>query len=159
MIRGHRQILMAHIATMRMLATLVDMAASGFGGANGSMSRIRILLAEVPRMLKEVIRATIAAEPDMTIVDDTSYCDEEFSAYTQRRRIDVVIFVVGNAKFADDKIVLMLRSNPRLSLLSVDSKRDQGTLHHLVPARDAIGRLAQSSLTAAIRAGAALRLN
>ena len=76
-------------------------------------------------MLSEVIRATIAAEPDMTIVDDTIGCDEELGHYTQRRRIDVVIFIVGNAKFTDDKILLMLRSNPRLSLLSMDGKRDQ----------------------------------
>jgi hypothetical protein len=123
------------------------------------VSRIRILFFGVPRMLNEIIRATITAEPDMTIVEDAMHCGDEIGAYTRRRRIDVVIFVAGNENFADDKIVQMLRSNPRLSLLSMDGKRDQGTLHHLVPAHNAIGRLAQPSLIAAIRAGAALRLN
>ena len=141
-----------------MLATLQTWQCR-IGGANGSVSRIRILLAGVPRMLNEIIRATIATEPDMTIVEDAAHCDEELGAYTRRRRIDVVIFVVGNENFADDRVVRMLRINPRLSLLSMDGRLDQGTLHHLVPAHDAIGRLAQPSLTAAIRAGAALRLN
>lgn len=110
-------------------------------------------------MLNEIIRATIAAEPDMTIVEDTTHGDEELGIYTRRRRIDVVVFHVGNEKFTDEKIVQMLRINPRLSLLSMDGQLDQGTLHHLAPTHDAIGRLTRCSLTAAIRAGAALRLN
>jgi hypothetical protein len=110
-------------------------------------------------MLNEIIRATVSAEPDMTIVEDPARDDEELGTYTRRRRIDVVIFVAGDKNFADDKIVQMLRINPRLRLLSMDGKCDRGTLHHLVPAHDAIGRLAQSTLTAALRTGAALRLN
>jgi hypothetical protein len=109
-------------------------------------------------MLNEIIRATIAAEPDMTIVEDATRRNEDLGAFTRRRRIDVVIFAAGDEKFANDKIVQILRTNPRLSLLSMDGQRDQGTLHHLVPAHDTIGGLAQFSLTAAIRAGAALRL-
>jgi hypothetical protein len=149
---------MAHSATARLLATLWTLKRR-IGGANGSVSRIRILLAGVPEMLNEVIRATIATEPDMTIVEHPIRCADDIGTYTRRHRIEVVIFVAGNEIFADDKIVQILRTNPRLSLLSIDGKRDHGTLHRLVPAHDSIGRLAQSSLTAAIRAGAALRLN
>jgi hypothetical protein len=121
------------------------------------VSRIRILLVEVAGMLNEIIRATLASEPDMTIVDGSGRGDDDIGAYTRRRQIDVVIYPEGNAHFADDKLVAMLKANPRLALLAIDGPRDEGTLHHLVPAHDAIGRLAYSSLTAAIRAGAALR--
>ena len=121
------------------------------------MSRIRILLVGVAGMLDEIIRATISAEPDMAIVEHATRPDDDIGAYTRRQRIDVVIFTSGDKDFSDDKIDHMLRANPRLALLSINGQRDQGTLHHLVPARDAIGRLAQSSLTAAIRVGAALR--
>jgi hypothetical protein len=93
----------------------------------------------------------------MTIVDDVGCGDDEIGAYTRRRRIDVIIYPAGHARFADDKVARILEANPRLALLSIDGLRDQGTLHHLVPAHDAIGRLAHASLTAAIRAGAALR--
>jgi len=109
-------------------------------------------------MLTEIIRAAIAAEPDMAIVEGGADRIVELGAYTRRRRIDVVIFVSGDEAFADDRIIGLLRTNPRLSLLAMDGRRDQGTLHHLVPAHDAIGRLAHASLTSAIRAGAALRL-
>jgi hypothetical protein len=108
-------------------------------------------------MLDEIIRATISTEPDMAIVEQATRPDGNIGAYSRRQRIDVVIFTAGDKDFSNDKIDHMLCANPRLALLSIDGQRDQGTLHHLVPAHDAIGRLAQSSLTDAIRAGAALR--
>jgi hypothetical protein len=109
-------------------------------------------------MLTEIIRSVIANEPDITIVEGEVDRTVELGAYTRRRRIDVVIFVSGDENFADDKIFSLLRANPRLGLLAMDGRHDQGKLHHLVPAHDAIGRLAHASLTSAIRAGAALRL-
>lgn len=108
-------------------------------------------------MLTEIIRSAIASEPDMAIVEGDDRT-AELGTYTRRRRIDVVIFISGDEHFADDRITALLRTNPRLSLLAMDGGRDQGTLHHLVPAHHDIGRLAQPSLAAAIRAGAALRL-
>jgi len=111
-------------------------------------------------MLNEVIRATISVEPDMAFVASSSSSDNtELGAYTRRRHIDVVIFVAGDENFADDKILSVLRINPRLRLIAIGGKRDQGTLHHLVASRDEIGRLAQSNLTAAIRTGATWRLD
>jgi len=121
------------------------------------VSRIRILLVGVAGMLDEIIRAAISAEPDMAIVEQAIRPGDEIGAHARRQRIDVVIFTAGDKDFSDGKIDHMLRANPRLALLSIDGQRDQGTLHHLVPARGAIGRLAQSSLTGAIRAGAALK--
>jgi hypothetical protein len=108
-------------------------------------------------MLNDIVRATILSEPDMTIVDGVGRSDDDIGAFTLRRRIDVVIYPAGSAHFADDKLAGMLKANPRLALLSIDGPRDEGTLHHLVPTRDPIGRLAHSSLTAAIRAGVTLR--
>jgi hypothetical protein len=108
-------------------------------------------------MLNDIVHATISSEPDMTIVDGAGRGDDDIGAYTRRRHIDVVIYRAGNADFADDKLAGMLKANPRLALLAIDGPRDDGTLHHLVPAREAIGRLTHSTLTAAIRAGTALR--
>jgi hypothetical protein len=109
-------------------------------------------------MLDEIIQAAIATEPDMTIVEQRDGMTGKLGAYTRRRRIDVIIFTAGDEDFADHKIMGLLHANPRLSLLAMDGPGDQGTLHHLVPTKDDIGRLAQTSLTAAIRAGAQLRL-
>jgi hypothetical protein len=121
------------------------------------VSQIRILLVGVAGMLDEIIRATISAESDMAIVEQAIRPEDDIGAYTRRQRIDVVIFTADDRDFSEDKVDHMLRANPRLALLSIDGQRDQGTLHRLVPTRDAIGRLAKSSLIDAIRAGAALR--
>ena len=93
----------------------------------------------------------------MTIVGAAVPGGDDLGEYTRQHRIDVVLYVAGAEEFDDDRIVGMLRANPRLSLLSIDGRRDQGVLHHLVPAHEEIGPLAQSTLTAAIRAGAARR--
>jgi hypothetical protein len=122
--------------------------------STGGVSRIRILLIGVSGMLNEIVSAAIALEPDMTIVDSLLRRDEGLGAFTRQRRIDVVIYPAADGCFDDDTILGLLKANPRLSLLALDGERDAGTLHRLAPAQDAIGRLAQSSLAAAIRAGA-----
>ncbi len=127
------------------------------GGATGHVSRIRILLVGVTGMLNEIIHGALSPEPDIAIVDDVIHREEELGAYTRRRRIDVIIFAAGDDSFTDDEIFRLLQANPRLSLLSISGIRDEGTLHHLVLAHDSIGRLAQSSLTDAIRVSAARR--
>jgi hypothetical protein len=108
-------------------------------------------------MLNEIVRAAVSSEPDMTIVDSVVGADEDLGAFTRRRMIDVVIYPAVEHAFEASAILELLHGNPRLSLLAIDGRRDAATLHHLVPAQDAIGPLAQASLAAAIRAGAALR--
>jgi hypothetical protein len=108
-------------------------------------------------MLSEIVHAAVSSQPDMTIVDALQRYNGDLGALTRKRRIDVVIYPAADVDFGADKILRLLQANPRVSLLAIDGQRDAGTLHHLAPAHDAIGRLAQTSLTAAIRAGAALR--
>jgi hypothetical protein len=105
-------------------------------------------------MLNEIVRAAIASEPDMTIVDSLVRGGEGLGAFTRRRRIDVVVYPAADSSFDAETILGLLKTNPRLSLLALDGERDGGTLHRLAPAHDAIGPLAQSSLAEAIRAGA-----
>ena len=105
-------------------------------------------------MLNEIVRAAVASEPDMTIVDSPLRGEGGLGAFTRQHRIDVVIYPGADSSFDGDTILGLLKANPRLSLLALDGERDGGTLHRLAPAHDAIGPLAQSSLTAAIRAGA-----
>jgi len=121
------------------------------------VSRIRILLIGVSGMLNEIVCAAIASEPDMRVVDLLLRGDENLGAFTRQHRIDVVLYPAADSRFDNDTILGQLKVNPRLSLLALDGEHDGGTLHRLAPAHDAIGRLAHSNLTAAIRAGAASR--
>jgi hypothetical protein len=133
---------------------MVSPPASRNWRSTGGVSRIRILLIGVSGMLNEIVSAAIASEPDMTVVDSLARPDESLGAFTRQRHIDVVIYPAPDGGFDDDTILRLLKANPRLSLLALNGERDAGTLHRLAPAHDAVGRLAQSSLAAAIRAGA-----
>jgi len=108
-------------------------------------------------MLSDMIIEAIASEPDMMIVTGNDSETNEIDAFLHNRRIDVIIFGAGNSRFLDTEIARLLHENPRLGLLAIDGAADRGTLHHLVPVRDEIGRLDQSSVVGGIRAGASLR--
>jgi hypothetical protein len=123
---------------------------------DAAVVKIRILLVGMPRMLNAIIRNAIAAEADMTIVEHIA-ADTDLGSFTRRRRIDVVLFSAGDCVFTDASIDRLLRANPRLGLLAVHGVQDRGVLHHLVPACKEVCPLSRSSLTEAIRAGAALR--
>lgn len=108
-------------------------------------------------MLSDIIAHAIAEEPDMAIAESALEADESLAAYTRRKKIDVIIFSSAAGLFDAARIEDLLHANPRLGLLEVSGRRDGGVLHHLLPAHEEIGALAQQSLAAAIRAGAALR--
>jgi hypothetical protein len=108
-------------------------------------------------MLSDIVAQAIVPESDMAIVARTDGETDSLQVLLRRRRIDVIIFGAGDANFSDTAITRLLHTNPRLGLLEIDGAAGEGTLHHLVPARDRIGRLAQSSVAGAIRAGAAFR--
>jgi len=107
-------------------------------------------------MLNAIIRNAIAAENDMTVIE---HIDPGADLWTlaRRRRIDVVMFGVFDRALADASIERLLHTNPRLGVLVIDGPHDCSVLHHLVRTCNNFAPLARSTLTAAIRAGAALR--
>jgi hypothetical protein len=110
-------------------------------------------------MMDEILRSTIAAESDIAIVSNHPGELEEggdrLGAYTRRRRIDVVVLSTpGDDAAVQDRIVSLLRANARLGVVAIDGASDTGTLHRLVPTRDAIEPLTAGTIADAIRAGA-----
>jgi hypothetical protein len=108
-------------------------------------------------MLCEIIEHAIASETDMAIVEGAAVEADDLGSYSRANRIDVIIFPAGSGYLTDARVGELLYTNPRLGLLSMDTAGDRAELHHLVPAHDDFGRLSQTSLTKAIRAGASLR--
>jgi hypothetical protein len=109
-------------------------------------------------MLREIIEQAIASEPDLAVVEEAVVTADSLGTYARTKRIDLIIFPSGTEEFAEHQVVRLLRANPRLGLLEIDGTADRGDLHHLIPTREHIGPLTRSSLVAAIRAGATLRL-
>jgi hypothetical protein len=107
-------------------------------------------------MLNTIIRNAFAAENDMTVIEHIDP-RADLGTLTRRRRIDVVLFSVGDHALTDANIERLLHTNPRLGVLVMDGPHDCGVLHHLVRTCNNFAPLARSTLAAAIRAGAALR--
>jgi hypothetical protein len=103
-------------------------------------------------MLKEIIGAAIAPEPEIRIVPGAPGM-ARLGNYTRRRKIDAVIFTAENPHFQDEKIAGVLRMNPHLRLLAVDGRENRIIVHFLAPARTVFSSLEASTLTAALRAG------
>src|SRR5947209_20456352 len=118
------------------------------------VAKIRVLLVGMPSILNEIVRDAIAAESDMTVVEQTE-ARPDLGPRTRRRRVDVVLFSLTAHAPGIAGIERLLHANPRLGVLMVDGSRDSGVLHHLVRACTEFAPLARSTLAVAIRTGAA----
>jgi DNA-binding NarL/FixJ family response regulator len=110
----------------------------------------------MPKILNAIVRDAITAESDMTVVEQSDARDE-LGVLTRRRRIDVVLFGLNARAPVVADIERLLYANPRLGVLMLDGSHDRGVVHRLVRACNEFVPLAQSTLAAAIRTGAALR--
>jgi DNA-binding NarL/FixJ family response regulator len=120
------------------------------------VGKIRVLVVGMPTILNAIVRDAITAESDMTVVEQSD-TRNELGVLTRRRRIDVVLFSLSARAPAVADIERLLHANPRLGVLMLDGSHDRGVVHRLVRACNEFVPLAQSTLAAAIRTGAALR--
>jgi DNA-binding NarL/FixJ family response regulator len=121
-----------------------------------AVGKIRVLVVGMPTILNAIVRDAITAETDMTVVEQSDTRDE-LGVLTRRRKIDVVLFSLSARAPAVADIERLLHANPRLGVLMLDGSNDRGVVHRLVRACNEFVPLAQSTLAAAIRTGAALR--
>ena len=120
------------------------------------MGKIRVLVVGLPTILNAIVRDAITAEGDMAVVEQSDI-REDLGMLTRRRRIDVVLLGLSARTPVVADIERLLHANPRLGVLMLDGSHDRGVVHRLVRACNEFVPLAQSTLAAAIRTGAALR--
>jgi chemotaxis response regulator CheB len=112
--------------------------------------RTRILLIDMPRMLREVIGATIAEQPDLELVDEID--DHSFTlGGLERARADVVI--VGADVLEPSAVAAALRSRPDARVLRVSEDGRETSLWELRPHEQRLGAVSPERLLDAIRAG------
>jgi DNA-binding NarL/FixJ family response regulator len=108
--------------------------------------RRRILLVDMPQLLREIIRSVVVAEADLELVaevDDAGSLEEALP----RHAPDVVI---GHSTRRD--IERLLGDRPRLKVLQVDDTGRSAILYELRPQRTALGEISPACLLRAIRA-------
>jgi len=120
------------------------------------VGKIRVLVVGLPTILNAIVRDAITAEGDMAVVEQSDI-REDLGMLTRRRRIDVVLLGLSARTPVVADIERLLHANPRLGVLMLDGSHDRGVVHRLVRACNEFVPLAQSTLAAAIRTGAALR--
>jgi len=100
----------------------------------------RILVADLPRLQRELVSELLTGRADVETVDATALCDEP------DRRPDVVILGEDDPAMAR----ALLEAWPRLVVLTVSDRELVAWRYGLVPHRECLGELSPVVLAAAI---------
>jgi DNA-binding NarL/FixJ family response regulator len=113
------------------------------------LEQIRIVLADLPRMLQDVVMQAIAEQPDMFVVDAACSTAELPDALRQRS-IDLAIVPLGGQAELDETADALYTA-PRLKIIGITRDGRDSYLHELVPHTVALGNLAPGQLAEVIR--------
>jgi DNA-binding NarL/FixJ family response regulator len=112
-------------------------------------NRIRIFLAGIPPMLSDIVRNTVANEPDMTVV-------AEFSG--RRALIDALeadggdVVIVGTKEPEEPSVpIRMLAASPHIKVLMLEIRGRSAAMYELRPHRRSLGDVSPKRLIQAIR--------
>jgi DNA-binding NarL/FixJ family response regulator len=119
------------------------------------VDRIRVLLGNMPRMLRELVGAAVTEAPDISLVGDVDAGDE-IAASLDRTDADVLIVSVPDER-ARASFEPLLYRNPRLTLLTIGANGRSVALHELRPHTVTLGDVSPTELVAAIRESARAR--
>jgi DNA-binding NarL/FixJ family response regulator len=107
-----------------------------------------VLLAEMPRMLVDIIKDIIASHEDIDVIAEFAGSNDLTQAAI-RTRADVI--VVGNAAGSSQDYHELLRRRPELKILTITADGRRGYLHELQPQVISLGELSPDTLIDAIR--------
>ena len=114
--------------------------------------RIRILLARMPRLLRDLLRDALERHPHVAVEEDAG--GEEIGAIVARTHPDGVILGALGSTAADeegrDEIVRALFQSPRTRILLVSERGASARLHELTPTHHSVADVTPDGLGAAI---------
>lgn len=113
--------------------------------------RLRIVLINMPRMLREIIREVVSPQPDMEVAGEFAAAHSLLEA-VERTQADFVITGTGDAELAD--VGRVLREWPRLKVLAVAADGRQTYLYELRPQKVHLGEVSPQNLLDALRSAA-----
>ena len=113
------------------------------------MKKIRVLLAQMPNMLGDIIGQILVSMPDVMLVERIGDGKDLLTA-VRRTRANVVLAERG----ADDEretYAPLLYARPRLRIIAVAGDGSTGLLYELRPQRIAVGEMSADALAKAVR--------
>jgi len=115
--------------------------------------RTKVLLVEMPQMLRDIIKEIVEKQPDMEVVGTASE-----RADTIRMlggvRADVVVIGLRDSDSADD-LEWLWKVERHLAVLGLTADARQAFLYLLRPERTSLGEVSPEALVAAIHAATA----
>lgn len=121
------------------------------------MTPTRILLVDMPRMLREIIEITLKEEPDMAVVGHVPGAADGIRRSLEQDRTDVVV-VGSTGKDLLDHCRDLLSTWPCVKVLAVSDDARDATFYELKPATHRLGEVSPVDLVEAIRVARSRRL-
>lgn len=115
-----------------------------------AVKQIRIILAEMPAMLRDIITEIVASEPDLTIVDMLPD-QADLEAAVRRTQADIVVLQQASGAEEDGRTARRLTEH-RFKVLAISDDGRRGLLYELRPHRTSLGELSATDLVTSIRA-------
>ena len=113
---------------------------------------IRVLLAGMPPMLRDIVSETVAREPDMTVVGHADV-REMLSGALPATDADIVIIGESTREGDVDPLPLLF-ARPQICVLVLSENGRRAVMHDLWPRRTALVDVSPQALVDAIRGGA-----
>jgi hypothetical protein len=129
-----------------------DMADNRTPDGGAHLQRFSIIFVDMPRMARDLIRAAVAAEPDIDVAAEFATPGEALAADAPWRG-DIV--VIGAESLGADTVRVVLGRAPGTRMLTVDASGGHLFLHELHPRRVSLGEVSPGGLLASIRGGGA----
>jgi hypothetical protein len=114
-----------------------------------AVEKIRVLVANRPRLMRELVVATIADQPDIEIVGETAD-ESEITEYVDRMRPDCLIIALESPEARPGLCGFLLGRYPQMKILAVAPEKNTGCFFWAIV--DIRSRQVQSSQVAILNA-------
>jgi DNA-binding NarL/FixJ family response regulator len=141
-----------------MVLAIHSLLCSRLGRSNSEVEaqllrRTRVVLVDMPQLLRGIVREVLAAEPELELVGEFP---ESTGLAIVAERTDADIVVVGGRLGEGAPICALLEAHPRVRVLAIRADGRRGSLFWLAPERKSLGELSPEMLVQAIRDSAEL---
>jgi chemotaxis response regulator CheB len=92
------------------------------------MNPIRVLVANRPRLIRELMLATISDQPDIEVVREIRQ-ETELESAVEETRPDVLIVSLERTNRLPDVYASILRSHPQLRVIAIASDRNSSMFY------------------------------
>jgi chemotaxis response regulator CheB len=92
------------------------------------MKRIRVLVANRPRLMREIVVATIADQPDIEIVGDIQQI-ENLTEIVEQVQPDVLIVALDDQENRTGECGFLLGRHPRMKIVALAPEQNRGILY------------------------------